>query len=395
MITFFFQVKEIGGVQVLIYNLIKELYENNIITKLIYFKDSWLSEELEKNDIITKFFDIEIIEFNKLCDIIEHDDILITTLLQNEYFFLKKTNPRLLFWNVFPTSLKIEKSKSDFIRKYFRKGLIKKMVEMNGLVFMDNSGVEFVKNEFNLIFKPIILQIPVKNNDENTYLTFKKSRPNEVINISYLGRAIQWKVTPVNKIIKDIIEWIPGNKEVVLHIITDEIEDFKKLIDCTNLNFEIKFYSGISGNNLRKFILDTSDIHFAMGTSCIEGSILGVPSILLDASFAEFPDNYLYRWVYENENFSLGDLLGEIPYIARGHPLSEILSYFNENKENEILTLSNNCYNYTRNNHDLKTIANSFLEICFNSKLRVNNILKKDIFYLNKTLFRKILHLHS
>jgi len=391
MITFYFQAKEIGGVQVLIFNLIKELYSRNITSKLIYFKDSWITNELAKNNVNIEFYDIEALEFNALSSVIKNDDILFTTLILDEYYFLKKTNPTVLFWNVFPTSLKIDKSKFDFIRKIFRKGLINKMIQKKGLVFMDYSGVNFVRKEFGISINPGIIQIPIKASETNLYLSEKKLQPLSVINITYLGRAVRWKVNPVIKMVKDLTGWEINHSKVVLHIITDEIEEFKNLLNTSSDNFEIKYYSEITGDNLREFLLKNSDLHFAMGTSVLEGSILGIPSVLLDAAYTSYPDEYKYRWIFENENFSLGELLDDTTHVNTGHSMTEILSNYTDAGSLELSNISSRCFEYTKKNHDLKIISDLFYDACIKSELRINDILCNDVFYLNKIFTKRLL----
>jgi hypothetical protein len=387
MITFYFQAKDIGGVQVLIFNLIKELYYRNIISKLIYFNESWLTAELEKNNIQVEFYDIEKIKFNLLYTIIKQDDILITTLLLDEFFFLYKTNPTLLFWNVFPTSLKIEKGIVSPIRKFFRKRLIEKMIHKKGLVFMDYSGVNYIKKEYEINIAPNFIQIPINTFSSNPFLTRGAvNAEKRIINLTYLGRAVLWKVTPVLKILSDITICKITDYKIVLHIITDEVDEFKMLLNDNSKSVEIKYYCDLSGEKLKRFLLETSDLHFAMGTSCLDGSSLGIPSILLDASYSDFPHDYKYRWIFENENCSLGELLDETTLVNTGNTMQDILTCIAKSNEIELRDISNKCFEYTKKNHDLKVIIDLFLEACHNSELRVNDLIKNDLFYANKKI---------
>jgi hypothetical protein len=259
------------------------------------------------------------------------------------------------------------------------------MVRKNGLVFMDNEGVEFIKTQFGIKVTPVFLPVPVNISDKNMFLTRRNNYKRTDINITFLGRAIRWKVNPVNRVINDINKLKNENRKIVLHIITDHIESFKKLMNNSSPDADIKFYSGLSGEELKKFLYTKSDLHIASGTSCIEGSSLGIPSILIDASRRDFPESYLYRWIFENKNFCLGKMLENFSNITSGRPLSEIISYYNN--ADIISTISGKCYEYTKQNHSLENIAHEFYSLCINSKLRIKEVLNTDLsFYLKMML---------
>ena len=390
MIIFYVRAKDVGGVQVLYLNLIKELFNKNIIVKLISYKESWLNSELNRYKIKYEFLNIESTKIQEFNTFIKAEDILVSTFLMDEYFLFLKVNPLLLFWNVFPRTLYVNESKINVLRKLFRKRLINKMINNRGLVFMDNSGVNSIKNQFGISIKSEIIQIPINTSEKNLYLTMKKRKHDNIINITYLGRAEKWKVKPVIKILKDIYEYKSNEFKIIFHIITDEIEEFIKLLDFTATIFELRFYSGISGENLTRFLLEKADLHIAMGTSCLEGSGNGIPSILIDASFNDFPENYKYRWIFENENYSLGELLEDSSDIMKGHTLTEILDYYNEDRADELVSISNLCFEYTKRNHGLELVTNSFIHACFNTELRIKDVICNDIFYLNKDTVKKI-----
>lgn len=393
MIVFYLKAKDVGGVQVLILNLIIELYSNSVKIKLICYKESWLISELNRKKIEYDFLEIENIRAERVCAFVKSDDILVSTFLMNEYFLFLKSNPLLLFWNVFPSSLNIRDSKVSFIRKLLRKNLIKKMIKKNGLVFMDSGGVTSLINQFKILIKPEFIPIPVNTSEENLYQAKKRKRTDEVINISYIGRAEVWKVKPVNKVLYDIDALRATERKIIFHIITDDIEEFKKQLNYTPLSLELKFYSDLSGDRLSEFLIETSDLHMAMGTSCIEGSGIGIPSILLDCSFKDFPKDYKYRWIFENENSSLGELLEESSVKLKGIALSEILTCFDKTKENDLTNISNCCFKYTKKNHSLKSVSKSFIDACSNTELRVRNIIHNDIFYMNKSSIHSFFYL--
>lgn len=378
MITFFFTYKDIGGVQALIFNLMKELFDNNIRTKLIYHNNSWLTEELDRNCIDYEFFNIEEINTQKLDKFIHNDDILVTTILFMELVYFRKINPSFLLWNVASFTFEFNNDIFKLIRRLTRKELIKKMIRKNGLVFMDNEGVQFIEKMFGIEFGPRFLPVPISICSDNKFIQ-RRNIHKENIDITYLGRAVELKVNPVIKVIKDINNCKSERKETVLHIITDDVSRFKKIMNNSVSNFEINFYSGLSGNDLRQFLATKSDLHIAMGTSCLEGSSLGIPSILIDASHKEFPEDYSYRWIFETEKFCLGKILEESKTNTPGRSFFEILSYYDEKKTGELSKISDMSYEYTKQNYDLKKITGEFYNLCANSTLKIRDVLYTDL----------------
>jgi hypothetical protein len=386
MITFFFTFKDVGGVQVLIFNLMRELFRNNIRTKLIYHKDSWLTTELDKYNIGYEFFNIEDINKKGIKEFIHHDDIIVPFMLFKELIFFRKINPFLLFWSVYPYALGSYNNDYKFHSKLVRKRLIKKMVRKSGLVFMDDVGVNFIENQFGLKINASLLSIPISIYNENKFLNRQNINYNNKINVTYLGRSVDWKVYPVIKVINDINNCKYERKEIVLHIITDDVEYFKKLLKNAYPNFEIKFYSGLSGDELSNFLITKSDLHIAMGTSCLEGSSLGIPSILIDFSFSEFPNDYLYRWIFENEKNCLGEFLENSKKVNSGHSFSKILSYYEKSERNGLSVISDKCFKYTNQNHSIESVAKSFMNSCMNSNLKITDVLYNDLYYVKQIL---------
>jgi hypothetical protein len=386
MITFFFGFNDIGGVQVLFFNLIKELFSKGIRTKLIYFENSWLISELKSYNIEFDLLDFTIINNEEIKRFVKEEDILVTTNFFKELFLFKECNPFFLFWNVFPSSLDYYRKNPLFLRKIFRKKLLKKMLKKNGLIFMDKSGVNFIKKEIGLSMKPIYLPIPVKLLDENIYLSDRKIKNSRIVNITYIGRSVLWKVIPVLKVINDIIDCKLNIQEVEMHIITDDICSFKELMKFSPADLKINFYSGINGDALKEFLIEKSDLHISMGTSCLEGSSLGIPSLLIDPSYYDIPVNYKYRWIFESQDFCLGEFLEDSNNETEGRSFYEILSLFNKRKTDEIISISERCYEYTKKYHNLENVAKNFINSCKNSKLKVTDVLYMDSMYLKMML---------
>jgi len=363
-IIFHFSVKGIGGVQNLYLNLMKELYRKGISTKLLYYNNTWLTQELDKAGVIYQLFDLETDNIALLNSFVKKDDIVITPY---EFYIenLYKIQPYILYWVVVPKREKMahQRFSEQLIDIAFR-FLIKKMNDKRGFYFMDGSSsttfFKYYKMHFQERYLPIPIEVP-SYNFEPALTNLQTQLHEKVIPISYIGRAENWKVNPLKKIIVDLVAMSEKlNLKVVVHIVTDDIDEFAKLLAVQEYGrIEIKYHTNLFGQKLKDFLKSTIMINFAMGTSCLDSASLGVPSIQIDACYTEYPFNYKYRWLFENEGYSLGNFV-DSNSITHGHELYQIFEAILK-EEGNLASVSKRCFEYVQNNHDLKKITDDFL----------------------------------
>jgi hypothetical protein len=193
--------------------------------------------------------------------------------------------------------------------------------------------------------------------------------------------------------VTDLDKLSPG-KTITVKIITDDPDAFERILDYNpgSKTLVVEFYKHMSNAELRDFLVTHSDIHFAMGTSCLEGASLGIPSILMDLSDKELPDQYLYKWLYEAENFSLGSIIRRDQQKFTGKAINTILEEFSVIKHRD--ELSRRCFEYVNKNHSIGNTASLFLQTANDTKLRLRDI-KRYIIYYSKLhlLFKKGINL--
>jgi len=393
-IVFHFSIKGIGGVQNLYLNLIKELYKRKIVSKLIYYNNTWLTNQLNAAGIQYELFDLEKDNIEELNLFIKREDILITTFefyIENIY----KIKPYIFYWVVFPRGKKNNNQK--LLSKFFDltlRVLIKKMNEKNGFYFMDSTCSKTYFAYYGMVFSEKYLPIPIQLSDyriEKYSIKYSQVQ-NRKVAVSYIGRAEAWKVNPLKKIITDLSSVASKlNLSFTVHIITDNINEFVKLLSCeSSLSIEIQFHSNLYGNSLADFLKNNIFINFAMGTSCLESAAVGVPSVLIDGCFTEYPVHYKYRWLFENEGYSIGNIIDEHS-ITNGHDLVGLFEnivvsefFFNE--------ISKKCFQYAEINHNIVNVTDLFLigvRTCSN-KLHLNFAY---LLRMYKFQFFKFLHL--
>ena len=126
-----------------------------------------------------------------------------------------------------------------------------------------------------------------------------------------------------------------------------------------------------------------------MGTSALEGAKFGVPVILLDISYVEVPERYVYRWLFERDGSTLGEILRN--YNSSGSSLNslrDLLKDFLVSKE----AVSLKTYSYFQENHAMDMVTKRLLNALQQSKclwgdLKTAGLLKRGYVYpiLQKT----------
>ena len=105
-------------------------------------------------------------------------------------------------------------------------------------------------------------------------------------------------------------------------------------------------------------VLDEADLHFAMGTAALDGAKKSIPTIVIDASYSDFPDNYKYRWIYETHEPILGTLFkSEQQMPDNKHTINEIVS----DLKNHGHSIANKCREYVIANYDIDMITDKLM----------------------------------
>jgi hypothetical protein len=251
------------------------------------------------------------------------------------------------------------------------KKLLNEIVRLKSIAFIEKEGVDYLRSNFDVNTDTVsTIPIPIEVFDKGYSLcSLNKWIP---LQICYLGRPDVWKVTPFNKIIDDI-EQTNFDFEIQITVITSSVNEFKKhmLRDPSTYSFKINFIENLYGNNLDIYIKNNVHLLFAMGTSCLEGGKLKVPTCIIDYSNNKFPETYKYRWLYESTGYCLGkDLSSNLVSESIGVSMKELIENLIDNHEK----IANLCFKYVKDNHSIHNVANKFLDFQKQSTFPANNL---------------------
>lgn len=370
-ICFYWAGKGVGGVPVEYSILINNICRD-VKVKLFANKDSFLFNHIKDKSLIDIYF-IEDITIKDLSNLIYPEDVLVITTF-HEFIYRCEIDCRILFWNVFPTTLiYINQLSNHQLSFFFNRRACQKMFDVMldkaGLVFMDRTGVESAKiNQIKIrkripYFPVIVEDIPYKYVSANLL--------DNSLRIVYVGRAINWKVFPMLKIIKDIEKTEFVNK-IQITIITDDKTKFKRLLGYDS-DLKIDFIENLSRSELNSYLLHNCDLYIGMGTSCLDAAKIGIPSVLADYSYSPFPDNYRYTWLYNTTDYCLGDLAEEKQTSPDDFYLRDLLDDIFI-KGISLSTYSEKSYLYVKSNHSIENVRTLFIDYCQNTHLKTSDL---------------------
>ena len=209
-----------------------------------------------------------------------------------------------------------------------------------------------------------------------------------------MGRSVDWKMYPLKKIIEDCIT-ISNTINIHISIVVDSILKFEKFIDInyyrkvSKLSFSL--YENMLPSELDEFLKQTSDVHFAMGTAALDAAKLGIPTILIDASYKPMPKDYSYRWLYESVGFNIGKPLDDFS-VPKGVTMLELLSNFS--KKNKDIEYSKRSYDHVNCFHSVEKVVPNLVQICQSAGFRIRDAKNLVPYYFKlhrtlKSLFKK------
>lgn len=367
-ITFFYPARKVGGAEFLFIRLAKHISRNyNIDVYVIDYKDGFLrSQIIEKNVHFIDYEDGKLVH-------IDHPTHLITPVscllrVKNELVLDEKSI--ILLWVLHPYSLlplfpftsRYQNLRVELIKLinkflFFEdqskiKSAIRYLERTHALYFMDSACSTFNQYLFDLNGEEV-RHLPITNLDKTLEARSEIVNQNEM-NIGWLGRISEEKVYSLLNVIENADAYSARHgKKVVLHIIGEGpkenlIKGYRKKSD----DFEILFRGTKIGEELDRYLMNSIDVLFAMGTSCFEGAQLKLPTVLVGASFQRIKRDYKYKWLYNTEGYSLG---GYANKENNPHSFNEIMNEIYVRNKKAIIGEEN--YRYYVENHSITKVS--------------------------------------
>ena len=383
-ISFMFPVLggRMGGVQMLLINIIPFLISSGCKVRLYDYQNGVVKNSLDKLGIEG----YEFISLNPTSLKIKNkgNEVFVLTdflWVVYPYYFETKDTVRLLMWDVYyPTWDTFHKIKMFKIPN-LKSNVLKLLSEKNAVIFMEKFGAEQLEkagfSSQGLNEKIVPVPIIVKKNEYIEKFNKLRILPS-AISIGYIGRATDWKIYPVKKLIIDLSKIKSKNFKLVVY--TDDAKHFNETLPSSQ-NVEIIFKLNLWGEILNVDILKNIDLGFSMGTSALEFAKLGVPTLLADFDTDDFPEDYRYRFLHNAENGNLGMRASDKRvYLQARMPLVELLEEYNPISE------SVKCFRYCIDNHEISTVAKKIIIATNATQLKPVHLNKLGMIYRMRIL---------
>jgi len=304
---------------------------------------------------------------------------------------LLEDDTKILFWTLHPYNL-LMYFRLDTLGKpgYYRIAApyVQRLMKEFTALLVDRSGIVFMDGE-NRRSAEVLLGSSIKT---PCYVPIASGRPNRLQlkyadSFAWLGRLADFKVPILIYTMKTLSEYANKNLcELSFHVIGDgpAREQIKGWAgSLLGKYLKIDLIGEVEERQIEQMLNSKARVLFAMGTSALEGARLGIPTVLLDFSYRAIEGEYLYSYVYETEDFTLGREINGPGYKKKGRALEEIINELRDPVNYE--TIGDRCYQYYIQNHDIATVSSKLLEAIEHCDLRF-----KMIRYLRNNFLMRI-----
>lgn len=362
-----------GGYTTLLINLIKGLHHKGEDVVLLNFKGGLIENELVKSGVQIKIIDCKGLNANNIKDFFYSTDVFIISKFHEYFKILLSVNPKVIYYDINDFIAQISDYKWKIRLPWLSRKLISELLIKKSLLFMDDTGIVNIRTTFGIkVDHPDFLPIPIDITIPSGANQFQK-RPadsSEILNITYIGRSVRWKLMILKKIIIDCRHL---NQLIKFHILVDNKKALFEILSLDKLggeNTKIEVYENLPPSQIEEFLLTHSDLHFGMGTTALHSAILGIPTIIIDSSENEFPDNYSYTWLFETENYCLGRFI-EKRGFRKGINMNDIIELLRD--KDKVKMISEKTFQYVLSNHYSEKIIEKLISYSQKSSFRLKD----------------------
>jgi hypothetical protein len=371
--TFFFPYHEVSGVPVLFSRMARELASRGIPVRVIDYADGYQTRMLRgtANVELTAFRDGEPVGVSG-DETLVMQSILPSTIRPE---LQPDESTRVFFWTLHPMNLvqtlvptrsgrDLQARHADWNRRVLNtvlrghrdamRSLVSAMHARSAIAFMDGTTLDSTTRRLGMqIADPLMLPVPVEMAPGR--LRTSPVSPAGELNVAWLGRLSDFKIHILTYTMTRLSRFAKERGvRIRFHVIGDGPDaGYVRFANVDHERFERVYETRLQGSALDDYLASRIDLLAAMGTSALEGARLGIPTILLDVAYGPIRHDYQYRWLFESERFSLGEMIGPGSFVPGNRSLEERV----EALASSFTSLSSRTYDYCASHHALAAIA--------------------------------------
>jgi hypothetical protein len=387
---FCFPYRGVGGISLLFLRFAEYLQRNQLADcTLVDYKDGFMARHVTNSDVkVLEYFDSEkeaLIPDGAIAIFQAMTPWSIFPGLQFE------SNVRFLFWNCHPFNLiptlpgfRQPMQRSEAIAKLFfstvLRGYASKMrrfvdllIGSDALVLMDQANLEVTQNFLGAqIRKPAFVPVAIESNTHAPLQGTQERDFGKGLRVTWLGRITDFKYYPLVRCLEDLNALQPVLDLPVSVICIGEGDYDQALSESLKSlpNLSVHIVSHIEPDELPRFLLSNTDLLLGMGTSALEAARLGIPTLLLDASYGPLPPTYKYKFLYEQEGFTLASVMLKEKAQRGGVALGGLIQRLMHNFSDE----SQKTRYYFAANHEMSVCASKLVDAALATRLTYSEL---------------------
>lgn len=403
-LTFFFPYREVSGVPVLFERMARQVAAaHSVRVRVVDYEDGYQARALNGAA------GVEVVPFRDGAPMeLSPDTVLVMqAILPATIRAELRPHPdtRVFFWTLHPLNLVQTLLPHDRFRdvqtrriglnrlildtvlrghRDVMRRVVRAMHDRGALVFMDGTTLESTTARLGLeLCDPVFLPVPVGKGVLPRRTCPRSGRP-PGLSFAWLGRLADFKIHILTYTIERLSAWARTSRTpVTMHVIGDGPEaPAVGRLRVEHEHFRLMMAGVRSGAALDEYLVAHVDVLAAMGTSALEGARLGIPTVLLDVAYGPLRGDYKFKWLFEADRFSLGDMVGARSFQQGNRSLERII----EAITGAYQSVADRTYEYCMRHHALDGVAVRFLEAVRRSSFRYCDFPREA---LRKTLVRR------
>lgn len=351
---------------------------------------------------------ITLIEFRdgEPTNMIKDTTVVMQSILPNSIRPELNLNPdtKILFWTLFhynliPDFLPVKglrhiHHRSAFFKwidsvikkKYYKnlKVFATELHEKASLFFMNYSTYEITNESLFLnLIEPSIIPICIDEIEKNKDVV--KNNDQSTFNICWIGRIEDFKTSILQYSINRVKRYAENSQKKIKFDIVGYGKDLEKVkSNISNSKFFIANFMGTMGvETLKDYLIINIDLLMSMGTAALEGGKLGIPTVLLDASYKEIPNDYEFRWLFDSDGSNVAKFIQSKSFRNNGQSIDKIIESVKKNHA----SLGEKCLLYVDKNHSITFVSDKLLSAVNKATFTWGEI---DPLLINKNRIRKL-----
>lgn len=310
---------------------------------------------------------------------------------------------RILFWNCYPFNLipllpgirrqmQNSLSLSSFVHNFLLRSFYIKcrkfteyIFNQNALVFMDVVNVKTTSKFLNIELKdPLYIPVAIAFTNHSSLFRYLNNDLRKIVRVAWVGRVVDFKYYSLLHALENLNESADKlNLKFDIKIVGSGDYESKLKQEVLKLSkLKLFFIENIEPSKLDDFLVSEVDLLLAMGTSALEGAKLGVPTILLDIAYSPVSRDYCFKWLYQQDGYTLGSLVDDTEMRPNNSSLEELIVQL----QSDFSGVSERTLDYFMNHHEIGRSSDRLLDAvnrtrCTYGQLRESGFLNRGFIY--------------